>query len=114
MYGGSGIFHCFFLPGADKYGQSFPLYVVGVIAFSIAIGWLYGHTEGSLLLTMLMHSAFNQTIGLVSDILRPGERPFALGASLSFLLTMVWMWIAAAYFLVRMPVLPVSDETVPN
>jgi membrane protease YdiL (CAAX protease family) len=107
-----GIWHLplFFLPAADKYGQSFPLYVVGVVAFSIAIAWLYGYTEGSLLLTMLMHSAFNQTVGLVSDVIRPGTKPFALGASLSFLLTIMWMWVAAAYFLVRMPALPLPVE----
>lgn len=69
-----------------------------MVAFSIALAWLYGHTEGSLLLTMLMHSAFNQTIGIMSDILQQGEKPFALGASLSFLLTIVWMWVAAACF----------------
>jgi hypothetical protein len=93
----------FFLSGTDKYGQSFPLYVAGLVAFSIAIAWLFAHTEGSLLLTMLMHSSFNQTIGLVSDTLRPGDKPFALGASLPFLLTIAWMWVAAGYFLVRMP-----------
>jgi len=105
-----GIWHLplFFLPGADKYRQSFPLYVTGVVAFSIAISWLYGHTQSSLLLTMVMHSAFNQTIGIISDVLRPGENPFALGASLSFLLTVAWMWAAAAYFLVRMPVFPTA------
>jgi membrane protease YdiL (CAAX protease family) len=107
-----GVWHLplFFLPGADKYGQSFPLYVAGTVALSIAIAWLYGHTEGSLLLTMLMHSALNQTIGIVSDILPPGEKPFALGASLSFLLTITWMWVAAGYFLVRMPALPSTGE----
>ena len=100
-----GIWHLplFFLPGADKYGQSFPVYVSGVVAFSIAITWLYGHTEGSLLLTMLMHSAFNQTIGIVPDVLQPGQKPFAFGASLSFLLTIAWMWAAATFFLIRMP-----------
>jgi membrane protease YdiL (CAAX protease family) len=103
-----GIWHLplFFLPGADKFGQSFPLYVVGVVAFSVAITWLYGHTQGSLLLTMLMHSAFNQTIGLVSDVLRPGEKPFLLGSSLSFLLTVASMWTGAMYFLARMPAFP--------
>ena len=40
-------------------------------------------------------SAFNQTAGLVSDIIRPGGKPFALGASLSFLLTIARMWGAA-------------------
>lgn len=93
----------FFLPGADKYGQSFPVYLAGVVAFSIAISWVYGHTQGSLLLTMLMHSATNQTIGLVSDIVRPDEKPLALGASFPFLLTVGWMWVVAIYFLIRMP-----------
>jgi membrane protease YdiL (CAAX protease family) len=108
----SGIWHLplFFLPGADKYGQSFPLYVVGAVAFSIGIAWLYGHTEGSLLLTMLMHSALNQTIGIISDILQPAEKPFAFGASLSFVLTIAWMWIAAGYFLLRMPALSSTGE----
>jgi membrane protease YdiL (CAAX protease family) len=101
----------FFLPGADKYGQSFPLYVIGVVAFSIAIAWLYGHTQGSLLLVMLMHSAFNQTIGIVSDLLRPGEKAFALGAPLSFLLTIAWMWVAATFFLIRMPDFRSISET---
>jgi len=100
-----GVWHLplFLLPVADKYGQSFPLYVTGVIAFSVAIAWLYGNTQGSLLLTMLMHSAFNQTIGIVSDLLRPGQKAFALGASLPFLLTICWMWVAAIFFLLRMP-----------
>lgn len=108
-----GVWHLplFFLPRADKYGQSFPLYVLGVVAFSVAIAWLYGHTQGSLLLTMLMHSAFNQTIGLTSDVLRPGEKPFALGASLSFLLTIAWMWTAAGYFLVRMSALRLTADS---
>jgi membrane protease YdiL (CAAX protease family) len=105
-----GVWHLplFFLPGADKYGQSFPLYVAGVVAFSVAIAWLYGNTNGSLLLTMLMHSAFNQTIGIVSDLLHPGDKPFVGGASLAFVLTIAWMWIAAGYFLFRMPKVQVS------
>ena len=92
----------FLLPGSDKYGQSFAFYVAAVAAFSIAISWLYGNTRGSLLLTMLMHSAFNQTIGIISDICRPGEKP-SLGASFAFVLTVAWMWAAAGYFLTRMP-----------
>jgi membrane protease YdiL (CAAX protease family) len=113
---GWGIWHLpfFFLPGADKFGQSFVVFVMGTIALSVAIAWLYGNTHGSLLLTMLMHSAFNQTIGIVSDMLGPGERAFALGASLAFLLTVVWMWIAAGYFLAWMPKAELAGgETLP-
>src|SRR5262249_50870882 len=78
-------------------------------ALSVAIAWLYGRTQGSLLLAMLMHSAVNQTIGIVSDLLPSGEKAFVLGASLSFLLTIAWMWLAAAFFLFRMRRLPVLN-----
>jgi membrane protease YdiL (CAAX protease family) len=92
----------FFVPGADKYGQSFLIYSIGVIALSIAIAWVYARTDGSLLLAMLMHSAVDQTIGIVPDVLAPGEKPFALGASLPFVLTVALMWVVAAYLLVKM------------
>ncbi|MGH9729395.1 MAG: CPBP family intramembrane glutamic endopeptidase [Candidatus Acidiferrales bacterium] len=96
-YGGGGvllglIWACwhlplFFLPGADKYGQSFPIWVLGVTALSVAITWLYAHVNGSLLLTMLMHSAVNQTIGIIPDGTPNAANPFALSASLPYLLT---------------------------
>lgn len=100
-----GVWHLpfFFLPGADKYHQSMMLYVSGVVAASVALTWLYAKTRGSLLLVMLMHSAFNQMIGIVPDGLRPGEAPFAFGASLPLLLTVGWMWMVAAVLLWRMP-----------
>jgi len=93
----------FFLPGADKYGQSFPLFLLGTTALSVAIAWLYVHTNGSLLLTMLMHSAVNQTIGIIPDALANATNPFALRGSPEFLLTVTFLCITAAYFLVRMP-----------
>ena len=92
----------FFLPGADKYGQSFPVWTLQVVALSVAITWLYAGTEGSLLLTMLMHSAVNQTVGIVpSANLNPGN-PFTLSVSLVMRLTAVLLWITAGYFLLRM------------
>jgi len=93
----------FFLPGADTYGQSFPIWVLGVTALSVAIAWLYAHTNGSLLLTMLMHSAVNQTIGIVPDADPNAKNPFALNASLPYLLTVGFLWVIAVYFLARMP-----------
>ncbi len=93
----------FFLPGADTYGQSFPIWVLGVTALSVAIAWLYAHTNGSLLLTMLMHSAVNQTIGIVPDADPNAKNPFALSASLPYLLTVGFLWCVAVYFIARMP-----------
>jgi CAAX protease family protein len=93
----------FFVPGIDKYGQSFPVWALGVTALSVAITWLYAHTNQSLLLVMLMHSAVNQTIGIVPSAVAGAANPFALSPSLVAWLTLAILWITAGYFLVRMP-----------
>jgi membrane protease YdiL (CAAX protease family) len=93
----------FFLRQADTYGQSFPVYLLQVTALSVAIAWLYGRTNGSLLLTMLMHSAINNTKDIVPSLATTGTNPFTLNASLVSWLTLALLWICAGYFLVRMP-----------
>jgi hypothetical protein len=69
----------------------------------VAMGWLYLHTKGSLLLAMLMHSAVNQSKDLVPSAVTGATDPFALSGSLVAWLTVAFLWICAAYFLVRMP-----------
>lgn len=96
----------FFLPGVDKYGQSFPLFLLEVTALSVAIAWLYAHTGGSLLLTMLMHSAVNQSVGIVPSVVPGATRVFALSPSTSAWLTVALLWATAAFFLARMPAAP--------
>jgi membrane protease YdiL (CAAX protease family) len=98
----------FFLPGADKYGQSFPVWTLQVVALSVAITWLYAHTNGSLLLTMLMHSAVNQTVGIVPSANANPGNPFALSVSLVMWLTTALLWVTALYFLVGMPKVELS------
>jgi hypothetical protein len=61
-----------------------------------------------LLLTMLMHSAVNQTVSLVPDTLAEPGSPFSLRAPLPFYLTGGFLWIAAAYFLVRIRRVPAA------
>lgn len=92
----------FFVPGADKYGQSFPVWTLQVVALSVAITWLYAGADGSLLLTMLMHSAVNQTVGIIPSANPNPGNPFTLSVSLVMRLTAMFLWITAAYFLVRM------------
>jgi uncharacterized protein len=92
----------FFLPGIDKSGQSFPVYVLQVTALSVALAWLYRHTSGSLLLAMLMHSAVNQSKDIVPSAVVGATNPFALRTSLVAWLTVALLWICAGYFLVRM------------
>ena len=99
----------FFIPGLGNYGQSFPIFVLGGIALSVAMAWLYSHTSGSLLLAMLMHSAVNQTIGIVPSSVANATNPFAFGSSLVGWLADLVLWIPAVYFLIRMPHVEWSD-----
>lgn len=93
----------FFLPATTTTGQSFPLYLLQVIALSVAIGWLYAHTKGSLLLVMIMHSAVNNTKDIVPSAVPEANVPFSLSGSLVGWLTVAVLWISGAYFLARMP-----------
>jgi len=93
----------FFVPGLNQYGQSFPLFALGGIALSVAIAWLYAHTEGSVGMAMLMHSAVNQTTGIVPTNVPGATNPFALSSSLVAWLFIALLWMSAAYFLVEMP-----------
>jgi len=93
----------FFLAAADTYKQSFPIWSLQVIALSVAIAWLYTRTQGSLLLMMLMHAAVNNTKDIVPSAATNPTGTFSLHASLVMYLTVAVMWIAAAYFLFRMP-----------
>jgi len=91
----------FFIPGSDNSGQSFPVYLLAVTALSIPMAWLYWRTNGSLLLTMLMHSAINNTAGIVASSASTTS-PFSLRTSLVAWLTAAVLWLFAVYFLIRM------------
>jgi membrane protease YdiL (CAAX protease family) len=92
----------FFVPAADKYGQSFPLYLLQVTALSIAMAWLYWRTEGSVLLVMLLHAAVNNTKDIIPSAVPGATNPLALSTSLPAWLTVALLWICAAYFLFAM------------
>lgn len=93
----------FFVRGADTYGQSFFVWAMGVTALSVTFAWLYAKTDGSLLLTMLLHSAINQSIGIVAGALPGADDPFSLTTSRPGWIALALLWLGAAYFLVRMP-----------
>src|SRR5882762_9113096 len=93
----------FFIPEADTYGQSFVVYVLQVTALSVAMAWLYAHSNGSLLLVMLLHAAANNAKDIVPSALPGGTNTFGLSASLVAWLTVTLLWICAGYFLARMP-----------
>jgi membrane protease YdiL (CAAX protease family) len=92
----------FFAPGADTNGQSFPLYAMQVTAYSVAFAWLYWRTGGSLLLTMLMHAAANNTKDITPSGGVQGASVFGLEGTLALRLTVLLLWVVATVLLVRM------------
>jgi len=88
--------------GADTNHQSFPFYTLQVMAYSIALACLYWRTGGSVLLTMLMHSAFNNMKDLVPSAGAPAVSPFTLHATPVLRLTVLLLWVVSAVLLARM------------
>ena len=99
----------FFVPGTDTSGQSFPVYLLSVTALSVAMAWLYWRTNGSLLLTMLMHAAVNNTKDIVPSAVSAATNAFSISSSLVAWLSVAILWICAAYFLVRMRGVKLQD-----
>lgn len=58
-----------FIPGTFQSTQSFPLYLVGVTALSLILGWIHNGTGASLLLVVLAHSASDAGDNLRSNLL---------------------------------------------
>jgi uncharacterized protein len=85
----------FWIPGTFHYGRglSFLLwYVVGVLAFTILLTWVFNSTQGSLLLVVLFHTAGNTTVGFLPTDILVGGVPLevifyglvAVGVSIAF------------------------------
>jgi membrane protease YdiL (CAAX protease family) len=51
-----------FLPDSNQATISFPIFLVGAVALSIILTWLYNSTGGSLLLVILAHTIFDVAI----------------------------------------------------
>ncbi|HMC55296.1 MAG TPA: CPBP family intramembrane glutamic endopeptidase [Gemmatimonadaceae bacterium] len=92
----------FFIPGLDQFGQSLPVYVLRVIAMSVAFAWLFRNTSGSLLLAVVMHAAVNQAKDIASAVVPGATNPWALSASLSAWLSVLFTWLVAGYLLTRL------------
>lgn len=92
----------FFLPGTDTVSQSFPIYLLGVTALSVAMAWLYWRTGGSLLLVMLMHASVNNTSGIVPSAVPGATDALSLEGSLVGWVTSALAWAVAVPCLVQM------------
>jgi membrane protease YdiL (CAAX protease family) len=92
----------FLLPDSGSRGQSFPIYLLSVTATSVAMAWLYWRTGGSLLLTMLMHAAINNTTDIVPAALPAPAGVFTWSATPVAWWTVAFSWLLAIPLLVQM------------
>ncbi|HEY2015815.1 MAG TPA: CPBP family intramembrane glutamic endopeptidase, partial [Bryobacteraceae bacterium] len=96
----------FFVLESDTNGQSFPLFTLQVVAFSVALAWLWDRTGGSLLLPMLLHSAYNNSKDIVPSAVQGASNPFAMHSSAVGWLTAMGLWIVAGCLMGQMPKAP--------
>lgn len=96
-----GVWHLpqFFIRDGDSYRQAFPVFVLQVTAMSVAFAWLYARTNGSLLLTMLLHAAINNSKDIVPSAVLGGTDTFGFHASRISWISLALLCTSAAYFL---------------
>lgn len=92
----------FILPDSASTGQSFPAYLLQVMAMSVVFAFLYWKTDGSLLLVMLLHAAVNNTTGIVPAAVGGAVASVALGGSLVAWATVSLSWVVALPLLFHM------------
>ena len=92
----------FFIREGDSYHQSFPVFVLGTTALSVAFAWLYVRTGGSVPLTMLLHAAINNSKDIVPSGVAGGTETFGFHASFVSWVTLAVLWVSAACFLLDM------------
>jgi len=68
----------FFVPGAPQYGLPFSAFVLVTMAYSVLLGWVYVHTNGSVLIATLFHGAINLSQGFFLGGIDPAREYWLL------------------------------------
>lgn len=92
----------FVLPESPSSGQSFPVYVLHIVAVSVAMAWLYWKTDASLLLMMIMHAAVNNTTSIFPAATPGAATTWSFDASFVAWAAVAWSWVVAAWLLFGM------------
>jgi uncharacterized protein len=92
----------FLIANTDSTAQPIVTFVLAVIPISVAMTWVYLNTGGSLVPLMLMHAAINNTGEIVPSSNPNPPGVLSLVAPKLAWLTIIVLWLAAAFFLIRM------------
>lgn len=55
----------FFFPGTSQYGCPFVIFIIQCIGLAMLFTWVYNQTDGSLLLSIILHASWNCTEGVI-------------------------------------------------
>jgi len=92
----------FYIPAADTFNQSFPVYLIQVTGLSVIMAWLLWKVNGNLLPLMVFHAAINNTKDIVPSASRASDSPFTLNASPIAWISLTLIWVAAVYAIYAM------------
>lgn len=100
----------YFIPGSAQSGIPFPIYMILVVSITIIMTWAYNNTNGSLIVTVLIHFCFNFGSVLVVSML--GLMPmmvfFIVGGVLIIIYLTLVIWQGGSEKLSRKP-----DDAMP-
>ena len=79
-------------PEGDRTGLFLVFFILGTIPLTVLFVWLFNNTKGSLLLTIIFHSAINATFSLFSKLPTGELRPFICTMALISLIAIFIVW----------------------
>lgn len=60
----------YFIADTSQYGNSFYVFLMATIGYAIAITWVFNRTNGSLLISILFHTAINTTLEMIYGVMK--------------------------------------------
>ena len=85
----------YFIPGSSQSGIPFPIYMILVVSITIIMTWAYNNTNGSLIITVLIHFCFNFGSTLVVSTL--GLMPMMIFFIVGGVLIIVYLAVVIAH-----------------
>jgi uncharacterized protein len=105
----------FFITGMTQMSIPFPIYLVLVITITIYITWLYNNSNGSLIITVLAHFAYNMTAFLTGTLgLMPAMLFYMIAGSLLGVLTIGIVIVYGPRYLSRKQIGDMPFQRVPE